>query len=108
MRWNFWSKKKPLDDDPFLKTYTIWLSELREVCEQNFDAPEQARLRIREMQVEWKQAFDDTILSEINRDGLESRAFRLLTCEDHEWLSWLDDLAFWKPGWRPVVDEEDS
>jgi len=40
-------------------------------------------------------------LNPSNREGLESRAFRLLTCTDKEWLAWLDNLDFWKAGWKP-------
>ena len=33
-------------------------------------------------------------------DGLDRRALRLLRASDDEWLKWLDDDDFWKPGWR--------
>ena len=39
-------------------------------------------------------------LSPANREGLEARAFRLLSCPDDEWMHWLDDLDFWKTGWK--------
>ena len=32
--------------------------------------------------------------------GLDRRALRLLRASDDEWLKWLDDDDFWKPGWR--------
>ena len=38
---------------------------------------------------------DDALL-----DGLDRRALRLLRASDDEWLKWLDDDDFWKPGWR--------
>ena len=41
------------------------------------------------------------------REGLEGRAFRLLSCTDKEWLGWLDD-DFWKAGWKPGVEGEDE
>jgi len=44
-------------------------------------------------------------LTKANLEGLESRAFHLLTCDDSEWMRWLDDLDFWKPGWKPVTDD---
>jgi hypothetical protein len=28
------------------------------------------------------------------------RADILLTCIDEEWLTWLDNIDFWKPGWK--------
>ena len=53
-------------------------------------------------QQEWRRQMDS------NREGLESRAFRLLTCTDKEWLSWLDNLDFWKAGWKPEDESEDE
>ena len=32
--------------------------------------------------------------------------FRLLTCDDDVWMEMLDDLDFWKIGWRPFAEEE--
>ena len=42
-----------------------------------------------------KGKWDDSLL-----DGLDRRALRLLRASDDEWLKWLDDDDFWKPGWR--------
>ena len=64
--------------------------------------------QIRQMQVEWNDSFNVGTISKANKDGLEGRAFRLLTCNDNEWLTWLDDLDFWKMGWRPVSSDEDK
>ena len=91
-----------------LKDTRTWLAELRDVCEMNFDQPEEARRRIRYMQVEWKEAMDRGDMSPSLREGLEGRAFRLLNCTDKEWLGWLDDLSFWKAGWKPGLDEENE
>ena len=74
----------------------------------NFDQPEEARRQIRHMQVEWKEAMDRGDMSPSLREGLEGRAFRLLNCTDKEWIGWLDDLKFWKAGWKPGLDEEDE
>ena len=93
--------------DPLLKDNRTMISELRDTCEMNFDNPEEARLQIRRMQVEWSDASRDGLISDVNRSGLEARAFRLLTCNDNEWLAWLDNLNFWKPGWKPEGDDED-
>ena len=105
--WPFAKKKGPVGNinDPLLKDHRTWLSELRDVCEMNFDSPEEARRRIRHMQVEWKECLDNGTLSDANREGLESRAYRLLTCSDDEWMTWLDDLEFWKVGWKPDSGE---
>ena len=107
--WPFGSKKKTVRssvNDPLLKDNRTMISELRDACEMNFDNPEEARRQIRRMQVEWTDASREGTISDINRSGLEARAFRLLTCSDKKWVMWLDDLEFWKPGWRPEDDDE--
>lgn len=86
----------------------MWLSDLRNLCEMNFDNPEEARRQIRQMQIEWNDCYNLGTLSSANKDGLESRAFRLLSCTDREWINWLDNLDFWKMGWKPVSDSEDK
>ena len=48
--------------------------------------------------LEWPgkpKPIDDALL-----DGLDRRSLRLLRASDDEWLKWLDDDDFWKPGWR--------
>ncbi|MBT5121998.1 MAG: hypothetical protein HOM38_04645, partial [Euryarchaeota archaeon] len=47
-------------------------------------------------------ALEQGVLTAANREGLEARAFRLLSCSDEEWMQWLDDLDFWKTGWKPA------
>jgi len=95
-------------DDLLRKDTRQWLSELRDVCEMNFDNPEGARREIRQMQVNWHQAYAEGTLPEYNREGLESRAYRLLACADDEWMEWLDNEEFWKPGWRPDQDANED
>lgn len=107
--WPFGKKpKKVISEDPLLKDGRMWLSDLRNLCEMNFDNPEEARRQIRQMQVEWQDGFDSGVISKANREGLEVRAFRLLSCTDKEWINWLDDLDFWKMGWKYVSPEEDK
>ena len=108
--WPFRKKARVTSNanDPILKDTRMWLSELRDACEMNFDQPEEARRQIRQMQVEWKEAMDRGDMAPSLREGLESRAFRLLTCSDTEWLGWLDDLKFWKAGWKPEHDDENE
>ena len=108
--WPFGKKasSKKRIDDPLRKDTRQWLSELRDVCEMNFDNPEGARREIRQMQVHWHQAFSEGILPEYNREGLESRAYRLLSCHDDEWMRWLDNDEFWKPGWRPEQELDED
>jgi hypothetical protein len=106
MGWWPFAKKpaKRVINDPLLKDNRTWISELRDLCEMNFDTPEEARRQIRHRQVEWRNSCSEGILTKANLEGLESRAFHLLTCDDSEWMRWLDDLDFWKPGWKPVTD----
>ena len=104
--WRFQRKKQATKtNDPILKDTRTWLAELRDACEIHFDKPEQARQLIREMQVEWHDAQKEGDMPSALHDGLESRAFRLLTCSDAEWMAWLDDLEFWKAGWKPYEDD---
>ena len=39
-------------------------------------------------------------------EGLQRRSERLLESEGEEWLAWLDDEAFWNPGWREHLEDE--
>tara|TARA_B100001093_G_scaffold516803_1_gene596498 strand:+ start:42148 stop:42480 length:333 start_codon:yes stop_codon:yes gene_type:complete len=107
--WPFGKKNtaRKIVNDPLLKDARTWISELRDTCEMNFDNPEEARRHIRRMQVEWNDAAIEGVLSAANREGLESRAFRLLSCDDSEWVNWLDNLEFWKAGWKPSSANED-
>ena len=50
---------------------------------------------------EWKDANSDGIMDDSLFEGLNMRAYRLLNCRDDEFSDWLDNLNFWKPGWRP-------
>ncbi len=106
--WPFGKKPKKTTNrnDPILKDTRTWLAELRDACEMNFDQPEEARRQIRYMQVEWKDAMDRGDMSPSLREGLEGRAFRLLSCTDKEWMAWLDNLNFWKAGWKPGMEDE--
>ena len=98
--WPF--KKKPATrpiPDVIRRDTRSWLSDLQEVCERNFDSPEEARRQIRQMAGEG--VMEDSLL-----EGLNMRAYRLLNCSDDEFSKWLDDLNFWKPGWRPEGTRE--
>ena len=77
--WKFWEKpKKKIFNDPLLKDGRMWLSELRNICEMNFDNPEEAKRQIRQMQIEWNDSFNEGTITKANKDGLEGRAYRLL------------------------------
>ena len=108
--WPFGKKaaRTTNNNDPILKDTRTWLAELRDACELNFDQPEEARRQIRQMQVEWRDAVERGDMAPALREGLEGRAFRLLTCTDKEWMGWLDNLDFWKAGWKPEHEEENE
>ena len=72
----------------------------------NFDNPEGGRRLVRQMQVEWTDSHSEGEVDDALRDGLDRRALRLLRATDDEWLKWLDDEDFWKPGWRDEPREE--
>jgi len=110
MGWWPFKRKAPIQADPLLKGTREWLQDLREICERNFDMPEEARRRIRHMRIEWRDEYSKGEINETLYDGLEKRAFRLLEPDDEQWLRWLDDLDFWRPGWRPNqnLDNEGS
>ena len=93
--------KGPAIPDVIRRDTRTWLVDLQEACEMNFDSPEEARRQIRQMVGEWKDANDEGVMDNSLLEGLNMRAFRLLNCSDDEFSQWLDNLNFWKPGWRP-------
>ena len=44
------------DSEIHIKGTRVWLQNLQEVCEKNFDSPTNGKRLIREMQIEWKDA----------------------------------------------------
>ena len=104
MKW--WPFKKPQkeafkhDSDIHVKGTRVWLQNLQEICEKNFDTPHEAKRLIRQMQIEWKEAAERKELDEELIEGLDRRAFYLLKANDEEWRILLDNLKFWRPGWK--------
>ena len=80
---------------------------MQEICEKFYNNPEAAKIQIREMQIEWVDANKKDEVSNDLLDGLNRRSIRLLNSNDSEWLSLLDNIDFWKPGWRPNSENED-
>jgi len=93
-------KDSNVDQRIHVKGTKVWLQELQEICERNFDSPEEAKRLIRQMQVEWKDAAERGDLDQELSAGLERRAFHLLKSDVKEWSDLLDDIEFWRPGWR--------
>ena len=87
--------------DVHIKGTRVWIQDLRQTCERYYNLPTQAHSLIREMQIEWKEAYQREEINSELFEGLERRAFHLLRADDGEWIKMLDDLEFWKPGWRP-------
>jgi hypothetical protein len=111
MGWWPFSKKNPsqgqIDSTVHIKGTRTWLIELQEICEKFYNNPVAAKIQIREMQIEWVDANKKDEVSNDLLDGLNRRSIRLLNSNDTEWLSLLDNIDFWKPGWRPNGDDED-
>jgi len=111
MGWRFpWSRRASSSDPnpPLRRDTRAWLAALREVCERHFDQPQAGRMRVRELQVEWREAMADGTLDDAGHLGLERRAYRLLNGDDEAWLMWLDNLHFWQPGWNPDEGHEQA
>ena len=102
MSWWPFSRKRSdsFVDDPHIKGSRMWLIELQEVCEKQYQNSAARQALVREMQVEWTEAHKRGEISDNLFEGLDRRAFRLLRATPDEWLRWLDDIEFWKPGWR--------
>ena len=98
--WPFRRREKPLTDDPHIKGTRVWLTELREMCEQHFDNHAEGQRRIAQLQIDWKDAHGEGEVDAELLQGLERRAYRLLRADANDWLSWLDNEDFWRPGWR--------
>ena len=57
--WPFRKKSKSLkkfSTSIHIKGTRVWLQELQDICEKNFDKPADAKRIIRQMQIEWKDA----------------------------------------------------
>ncbi|MFL2976436.1 MAG: hypothetical protein ACJZ49_02675 [Candidatus Thalassarchaeaceae archaeon] len=102
MSWWPFSRKSSdtFVDDPHIKGSRMWLIELQELCEREYQNPASGQARVREIQIEWTDAHSRGEISNDLLQGLDRRAFRLLRATSEEWLQWLDDIEFWKPGWR--------
>ena len=97
--WPFKKNKKILHEEPHIKGTRLWLQDLREISEKNFDNSAEGQRLIRQMQVEWTDAYKKGEVTDELLSGLDRRAFRLLRSDADEWLKWLDNEDFWMPGW---------
>jgi len=106
--WPFSNRKKKdiIQDKVHIKGTNLWLSEMRELCEKHFDAFETGKSELLKLKEEWRISQSNEELDETLIEGLELRASNLLSSTEKEWLELLDNEEFWKPGWRPYVEEE--
>ncbi|MEC8384993.1 MAG: hypothetical protein VXZ89_06325 [Candidatus Thermoplasmatota archaeon] len=90
MSWWPFSRKSSdtFVDDPHIKGSRMWLIELQEVCEKEYQNPASGQARVREMQIEWTDAHSKGEISDDLLQGLDRRAFRLLRATSEEWLQW--------------------
>ena len=95
-------------DNPHIKGTKVWIEELQQACERNYNSPTSGHMLIREMQIEWSDAHQDGDIGEELFAGLERRSFHLLRAEGKDWINLLDDLEFWKPGWRADAERSDE
>ena len=98
-RWPFKRKSGSFDNEPHIRGSRLWIQDLREVCGLCFDNRAEGQRRIRQMQVEWRDAHAEGEVDDALLQGLDRRAFRLLRADESEWVRWLDEDGFWKPGW---------
>ena len=104
MKW--WPFRKPQknsikhDSNIHVKGTRVWLQNLQEICEENFDTPHEGKRLIRQMQIEWKDAGERKEIDDELIEGLDRRAFYLLKADEDEWSALLDNLKFWRPGWK--------
>ncbi|HJO41829.1 MAG: hypothetical protein P8Q35_04805 [Candidatus Thalassarchaeaceae archaeon] len=104
--WPFKRTSRPIIDDLHIRGTRIWIQDLREVCERNFDNHSEGQRMVRQMQIEWTDAHAEGEVDEALLNGLNRRTIRLLRADADEWLQWLDNDDFWKPGWRDEPHED--
>ena len=92
--------RQKYDSEIHIKGTRVWLQNLQDICEKNFESPNNGKRLIREMQIEWKDAAKRKEIDEELIEGLDRRAFYLLKADDQEWSELLDNLKFWRPGWK--------
>jgi len=95
-------------DNPHIKGTRVWIEELQQACERNYNSPTSGHMLIREMQIEWSDAHQDGDIGEELFEGLERRSFHLLRAQGKDWINLLDNLEFWKPGWRAEGERVDE
>lgn len=83
----------------------MWIQDLREVCERNFDQRVEGQLEVEEIRAKWRKAHSDGEIDASLLSGLERRSLLLIDAGDSEWTLILDNEDFWKAGWGSKVEE---
>ena len=83
----------------------MWIQDLRESCERNFDERVKGQLEVEEIRNKWRKANSDGEIDESLLDGLERRSELLIDAQDSDWSELLDNEDFWKVGWGSKVEE---
>ena len=83
----------------------MWIQDLRESCERNFDQREEGQLEVEEIRSKWRKSHSDGEVDQSLLDGLERRSELLIGAQDSEWSKLLDNEDFWKVGWGSKVEE---
>ena len=83
----------------------MWIQDIREACERNFEQREKGQLKVEEIRNKWREAHSEGEVDESLLDGLERRSELLIRAKDSEWSRLLDNEDFWKVGWGSKVEE---
>ena len=83
----------------------MWIQDLREVCERNFDQRVEGQLEVEKIRAKWRKAHSDGEIDASLLSGLERRLLLLIDAGDSEWTLILDNEDFWKAGWGSKVEE---
>ena len=102
--WPFVKKRKGFANEPHIRGSRLWIHDLREICERNYDQREVGQIEIGGFQLEWRRAHSREEVDDPLLEGLERRAVTLLSADDDEWAQILDNEDFWKAGWGSQVE----
>ena len=105
MGWWPFRRKRVFHNEPHIKSSKMWIQDLRESCERNFDQRAKGQLEVEEIRNKWMEAHSDGEGDESLLDGLERRYELLIVAKDPEWSKLLDNEDFWKVGWGSKVED---
>ena len=62
----------------------MWIQDIREACERNFEQREKGQLKVEEIRNKWREAHSEGEVDESLLDGLERRSELLIRAKDSE------------------------